>query len=73
MVVNKKGEQLNTEELYWDEKKETIYSEVFVKITTDEEIIMGEGFEADQNFTNYTLSKVTGQITIEDDEDVQDR
>ena len=34
---------------------------------------MGEGFEADQNFTNYTLSKVTGQITIEDDEDVQDR
>ncbi|HAD95750.1 MAG TPA: LPS export ABC transporter periplasmic protein LptC [Cryomorphaceae bacterium] len=73
VVVNKKGEQLNTEELYWDEKKETIYSEVFVKITTDEEIIMGEGFEADQNFTNYTLSKVTGQITIEDDEDVQDR
>ncbi|MGB0176019.1 MAG: LPS export ABC transporter periplasmic protein LptC [Owenweeksia sp.] len=73
VVVNKKGEQLNTEELYWDEKKESIYSEVFVKITTDDEIIMGEGFEADQNFTNYTISKVTGQITIEDDEDVQDR
>ncbi|MEQ9262052.1 MAG: LPS export ABC transporter periplasmic protein LptC [Owenweeksia sp.] len=73
VVVNKKGEQLNTEELYWDEKKELIYSEVFVKITTDDEIIMGEGFEADQNFTNYTISKVTGQITIEDDEDDQDR
>ncbi len=70
VVVNKKGEQLNTEELFWDEKKEVIYSEVFVKITTQDEIIMGEGFEADQNFTNYTISKVTGQITIEDDEDL---
>lgn len=69
VVVNKKGEQLNTEELFWDEKRETIYSDVFVKITTPDEIIMGEGFEADQNFTNYTITKVTGQITIDDDED----
>ncbi len=67
VVVNKKGEQLNTEELYWDEKREKIYSEVFVKITTGKEIIMGEGFEADQSFDNYTISKVTGQIAIEDE------
>lgn len=67
VVVNKKGEQLNTEELYWDEKKEIIYSDVFVKITTGKEIIMGEGFEADQNFDNYVISKVTGQIAIEDE------
>lgn len=67
VVVNRKGEQLNTEELYWDEKKEKIYSDVFVKITTGKEIIMGEGFEADQNFDNYVISKVTGQIAIEDE------
>lgn len=69
VVVNKKGEQLNTEELYWDQKDEKIYSDVFVKITTDKEIIMGEGFEADQNFDNYTINKVTGQIAIDDEED----
>ena len=68
VVVNKKGEQLNTEELYWDERQEKIYSEVFVKITTEKEIIMGEGFEADQNFDNYVINKVTGQIAIEDEE-----
>lgn len=68
VVVNKKGEQLNTEELFWDERKEKIYSEVFVKITTPKEIIMGEGFEADQNFDNYVINKVTGQIAIEDEQ-----
>lgn len=67
VVVNKKGEQLNTEELFWDEKKEKIYSDVFVKITTPKEIIMGEGFEADQNFDNYVINKVTGQIAIDDE------
>jgi len=71
VVLNRQGEQLNTEKLYWNEKEEKIYSDVFVKITTEEEIIMGEGFEADQNFTNYTISKVTGQILVKDEEDAQ--
>lgn len=70
VVVNNRnsGEQLNTEELYWDEKSETIYSDKFVKITTAEEIIMGEGFEADQGFTQYELSKVTGTIILDEDD-----
>lgn len=68
VVVNKKGEKLNTEELFWDQKKGKIYSDVFVKITTAKEIIMGQGFEADQNFDNYTITKVTGEIAIDDEE-----
>ncbi|MDZ7847376.1 MAG: LPS export ABC transporter periplasmic protein LptC [Owenweeksia sp.] len=69
VVVNKKGEQLNTEKLYWDQSKEEIYSDKFVKISTDKEVIMGEGFEADQNFSNYEIHQVTGQIQIEEDEE----
>lgn len=68
VVVNKKGEQLNSEELFWDKKKEKIYSDAYVKITTPTEIIEGMGFEADQDFTNYTIKQVTGQIYIEDEE-----
>lgn len=68
VVVNSKGEQLNTEELYWDENEEKIYSDKFVKITTDKEIIHGEGFQADQNFENYVINKVTGTIAIEDED-----
>lgn len=68
VVENIQNERLNTEELFWDEAKEIIYSEVFVKMTTDSQIIMGEGFESDQNFTNAVVKKVTGQIALEDDE-----
>lgn len=69
VVINKKGEQLNTEKLFWDARKEIIYSDEFVKITTPTEIIMGEGFQADQNFSQYEINKVSGIINIEEEDD----
>ena len=64
VVVNSKGEQLNSEQLFWDEKKALIYSDVFVKITTKDEIIMGEGLESNQDFSKYTFKKIKGTIQI---------
>ena len=66
VVINKKGEQLNTERLVWDERTEKITSDKFVKITTEKEIIYGDGFEADQNFTSYKIFKVKGHITVKE-------
>lgn len=68
VIVNRKGEQLNTEELFWDEKKEKIYSDVQVKLSSDKIITWGEGFESDQDFMNPVVSKVTGQIYLDEDE-----
>lgn len=73
VVINRKGEQLNTEELFWNEKTEEIYSDVFVRLSTGQEVIMGEGFRADQTFDNYEINKVTGTIEIEDEENAEDR
>ncbi len=67
VVVNEKGEQLNTEKLFWNARKEIIYSDEFVKLTTPTQIIMGEGFQADQNFSEYEINSVSGIINIEDD------
>ena len=66
VVINKKGEQLNTERLVWDERTEKVTSDKFVKITTSKEIIYGDGFEADQNFTSYKIFKVKGHITVKE-------
>ncbi len=63
-VVNKKGEKLNTEHLIWNEKKEKIYSNVFVKITTADEILFGEGLEADQYFDKWKIKKPKGTISV---------
>jgi hypothetical protein len=39
-------------------------SDRFVKITTAEEIIFGDGFEANQDFTRYRIFNVKGRITV---------
>ncbi len=62
---NTKGEVLNTEFMVWDENKEIIYSDKYVKIITNEDVIEGEGFEADQSFTEWRITKVTGFINLE--------
>jgi LPS export ABC transporter protein LptC len=67
VVVNQKGEMLNTEHLIWDEAKEKIYTEEFVKITTEDQQIMGYGFEADQEFNSYLVRNIKGTINIKDD------
>jgi LPS export ABC transporter protein LptC len=67
VVVNSKGEQLNTEQLFWDEKEHRIYSEEFTKLSSPDKIIMGEGFESDEDFENPVITKVTGEIYLKDE------
>lgn len=69
VVINEDGDMLNTEHLIWDRKAQKIYSDVFVKITTEDEIIMGEGFESNETFTKYKILKPKGTITQVNDED----
>lgn len=64
VVVNEKKEKLNTEQLVWNERTKKIYSEAFVKITTSDEIIYGNGFEADQDFSRYKIKNIKGTISI---------
>lgn len=61
-VLNEKKEHLNTEELIWDEKRHIIYSEKFVKITTPEQVLYGEGMEADEQLTKYRIKKPQGIV-----------
>jgi len=69
VVVNDKGEILNTEHLIWIEDSSKIYTEEFVKITTEDEIIMGEGMEANQDFTKWKIHKIKGTINIKEEQD----
>ena len=70
VVVNNydTDEQLNTEELIWDQKKEIIYSNKFVKITTGDGVLYGDGLHSDQSFTNRHIIKPRGEILVDDDE-----
>ncbi|MCF8278645.1 MAG: LPS export ABC transporter periplasmic protein LptC [Flavobacteriales bacterium] len=72
VVVNKKGETLNTEHLIWEKKTEKIRTEEFVKITTEDEVIFGHGLESNQDFTKYRIKKIKGTINLKDAKSTED-
>ncbi|MGZ5244033.1 MAG: LPS export ABC transporter periplasmic protein LptC [Bacteroidia bacterium] len=65
-VVNLQGDTLNTEELWWDENTEKVYSQQQVKVKSKEEIIISQGFESDVTFTKYTFYKIKGIISVKE-------
>jgi LPS export ABC transporter protein LptC len=64
VVINEKGDQLNTEQLVWDQKEAKLRSKEFVKITTKDEIIFGTGLEANEDFTKYTIFNIKGTLSL---------
>lgn len=67
IVINDKGEVLNTEHLIWIQDSSKIYTNDFVKITTADEIIIGEGMEANQDFTDWKIFNITGEINVKEE------
>lgn len=63
-VVNVKDEKLNTEHLIWEEDKDKIWTETFVKITTRDEVMYGDGLESNRDFTKYKIKNIKGIISL---------
>ncbi len=51
----KQHEQLNTEELFWFPKDRNIKTDKFVTIRQQDNVIYGEGLEAKQDLSSYTI------------------
>ena len=68
VMINESNDKLETEVLYWDEQKELIYTDRFVKITNEDQIVMGTGFESDQRLVKRRIKKVTATIYLKDEE-----
>lgn len=65
VVVNKKGERLNTEELVWNQKLQKLYTEKFVRIITPTQMMYGDGLEANQDFTWYKIKNIKGVMSVD--------
>jgi LPS export ABC transporter protein LptC len=66
VVFNIHGDTLRCEELWWDQNKELIYTNVPVHIRKPDERIDGTGLTADQNFTHWTITNAKGPINVPD-------
>lgn len=52
--------------MFWDQGKEKIYSNQFIRIEQPDKILTGYGFESNQQMTEYQIFNNTGIFTVED-------
>ena len=65
-IMSLRGDKFQTDLLFWDEKKEKVYSDKFIQIEQEDKMIRGYGFESNQDLTEYEIKNTTGIFTIED-------
>ena len=65
-ILSQRGDKFQTELLFWDEKKEKVYSDKYIQIEQEDKIIRGYGFESNQDLTEYEIKNSTGIFTVED-------
>lgn len=68
VVINDKGERLETELLNWNQAKDLIYTDRFVKIKSEDQITQGIGFESDSHLNRRKILKVTADIYLPNEE-----
>ncbi|AUS04539.1 LPS export ABC transporter periplasmic protein LptC [Pseudotamlana carrageenivorans] len=57
---------LKTDQLYYDQKNEWLYTNEHVSFKSEQDIINGHGFDSNAKFTNAEVLEVTGIITLEE-------
>ena len=65
-IQSQRGDRFDTELMFWDQDKEKIYSDRFIRIEQPERILTGYGFESNQEMTEYQIFNNTGIFTVED-------
>lgn len=68
-IENLKQEKFDTELLYWNQKTEKVYSDKKIRIEQDDKIIVGYGFESNQQLTDYVIRDTEGIFYIEEEEE----
>ena len=54
-IRNMDGEMFLSDELFWDQKNERVYSDKYIEIKQDETELKGYGFESNQEMTEYRI------------------
>ena len=53
--------------MYWDQGKEKIYSDAYIKIEQEDQTTEGIGFSSNQSMTLWEIKNTKGIYTIKDE------
>lgn len=66
---NQNHEMFDTQLLFWDQRRETVYSDEFISIRQLDQVIYGHGFESNQDFTRYSIRRTEGMFAVSEEEE----
>ena len=67
VVINQTNDKLETEQLFWDQQKDNIYTDRFVKMTNDDQTVLGTGFESDTHLNRRSIKNISGMIYLDNE------
>lgn len=67
-MYNSKHEELFTDELIWDMNNKTIEAKNKIRIKTPYDVVYGSGMLAKEDFSYYSIRKVSGTVAYDKDE-----
>ena len=65
-IKNPKDEKFYTNLMYWDQEKQRLYSDSYIKIEQTDQITEGIGFSANQNLSVWEIKNTKGIYAIEE-------
>lgn len=65
-IKNPKNERFYTDLMYWDQEKELIYSDAYIKIEQTEHTTEGVGFSSNQDMTVWEIKNTKGIYAIKE-------
>jgi LPS export ABC transporter protein LptC len=67
IMTNYKKESMYTEELWWDQEKDSVFTDKFVRIETPDKVITGsKGLRSNTDFTAYTIYGIQGELETDE-------
>lgn len=61
------GELFLTQQLFWDQRRNRLYSDSFIHIETPDRMLEGHGFESNDQLTKYSIRRPTGIFPVSED------
>lgn len=65
-VLTKDGLRFTSEQLYWDQMKHELYSNVFSRMVTPERTLQGHYFRSDERMAHYFVTNTRGSFLSSD-------
>lgn len=63
-ITNPRNEKFLTEQLFWDQRQQKVYSDSFIHIERQDRIIEGYGFSSNDRLTAYQVHSVAGIFPV---------